>query len=317
MPCCLKHIPMILCVTPNPAVDRTLIVPQLNPGQVHRTTRTLVAAGGKGLNVARASRILGGDPLCMGFLGGHSGRLVAELAEREGLRSAWTWTGAETRTCVIVVDEHAGDATVFNENGPRVSAADWAALSAEVRRESASAEIVCLSGSLPPGSPMASFAGLLSELCAAGKQVWVDTGSAALSTALSVAGLNLKVNAHEAGAILNQDVESAEAAFSVARALQARGANRVVITLGQAGAILVMSEGMWHAQSPAIQAVSSVGSGDAFLAGFVVALAKKQPSSEALRWAVAAGAANALSAGGGQFSAGDFNSLLARISLSS
>jgi fructose-1-phosphate kinase PfkB-like protein len=99
--------------------------------------------------------------------------------------------------------------------------------------------------------------------------------------------------------------------------LQARGAKRVVITLGQAGAVLVTSEGVWRAQPPAIQAVSSVGSGDAFLAGFVAALAKKQPSPEALRWAAAAGAANALSAGGGQFSVGDFNSLLARTSLSS
>jgi 1-phosphofructokinase family hexose kinase len=307
---------MILCITPNPAVDRTLIVPQLNPGQVHRATRTLVAAGGKGLNVARASRILGGDPLCMGFLGGHSGRLVAELAGREGLRSAWTWTEAETRTCVIVVDELAGDATVFNENGPLVNAADWAALSAEVRRESASAEIVCLSGSLPPGSPVASLAGLLRELCAAGEQVWVDTSGTALSTALSVAGLNLKVNAYEAGAILNRNVDSVEAAFSAARALQERGANQVVITLGQAGAILVMLEGVWHAQPPTIRVMSSVGSGDSFLAGLVVAAAEKQPPPEALRWAVAAGTANALSAGGGQFSLGDFRSLLAQTSLS-
>jgi fructose-1-phosphate kinase PfkB-like protein len=72
---------MILCLTPNPAIDRTLVVPNLTLGKVHRASETIVAAGGKGLNVARAIRLLGGESCCMGFAGGHSGHLFADLAQ--------------------------------------------------------------------------------------------------------------------------------------------------------------------------------------------------------------------------------------------
>ena len=81
---------MILCVTSNPAIDRTLLVDALRVGEVHRAQKTLIAAGGKGLNVARTIHALGGSPFCMGLLGGHTGNLLAELAEREGLSAYWT-----------------------------------------------------------------------------------------------------------------------------------------------------------------------------------------------------------------------------------
>ncbi len=76
---------MILCITPNPAIDRTLIVPNLALGKIHRAQQLIVAAGGKGLNVARAVRTLGGESLCMGFAGGHPGHLLADLAQNEGI----------------------------------------------------------------------------------------------------------------------------------------------------------------------------------------------------------------------------------------
>src|SRR5512138_1568438 len=94
---------MILCLTPNPAIDRTLLLPGLTAGNVHRAETVIVVAGGKGLNVARVIRTLGGEPLCMGFTGGHAGRLLADLAQNEGLNSCWTWTDSETRTCAIFI----------------------------------------------------------------------------------------------------------------------------------------------------------------------------------------------------------------------
>ena len=91
---------MILCLTPNPAVDRTLYVNPLKLGEVHRAEKVLFAAGGKGLNVARTIRTLGGDPLCMGPIGGHTGKLLADLAGQEGLSAEWTYVRNETRTCI-------------------------------------------------------------------------------------------------------------------------------------------------------------------------------------------------------------------------
>jgi len=302
---------VILCVTPNPAVDRTLLVPGLRPGEVHRAAQTIVAAGGKGLNAARAMRALGGDPVCAGFLGGHSGRLLAELAEHESLRCVWTWIEGETRTCVIVVDPEDGEATVINEPGPAVAADDWARLQADVLRASARADCVCLSGSLPPGASPNMLADLLRALRAAGQHVWVDMSGAALRAALTVEEVGLKVNSAEVGAVLDRAVAGVEAACEAACALRQRGAGPVVLTLGELGAVMATDSGAWWARPPAVNVLSAVGSGDVFLAGLVTALAANASPAEALRQAVAAGAANALSAGGGRFALDDFQALLA------
>lgn len=299
---------MILCVTPNPAIDRTLMVSKLQPGDVHRATESLVVAGGKGLNVARAIRTLGGEPLCAGFLGGHSGRLLAELAEREGLPGVWTWMEGETRTCVIVVDDEG--ATVINETGPTVSAEDWKCLHTEVM--ATRAEVVCLSGSLPPGSPPDSLVALTRALCSAGKAVWVDTSGLALRSVIG-SGSNIKVNGDEAGAALGMEVLTIEEAITAARRMRAQGANSVVVTLGSLGAVMVTRQGEWFAPAPSLPTVNPVGSGDSFLAGLVVALTASRPPHEALRWAVAAGAANATSTGGGRFTRMEFEEVLRRI----
>jgi fructose-1-phosphate kinase PfkB-like protein len=179
---------MILCITPNPAIDRTLIVPGLTLSTVHRARKNIVPAGGKGLNVARVIRTLGGEPLCMGFAGGHSGQLLADLAQKDGLPSAWT--DLETRTCTILVAEE-GDATVINEPGPAVTNMEWKRLQQDVREQASSAKFACLSGSLPPDSSMESFHELLSILTSEGKKVWVDTSGLPLRAALMQPNLSI------------------------------------------------------------------------------------------------------------------------------
>jgi 1-phosphofructokinase family hexose kinase len=306
---------MILCVTLNPAIDRTLIVPNLRHGEVNRAERALVAAGGKGINVARAARTLGAEVLCAGFLGGHSGRLVADLAEREGLRGAWTWIDGETRTCVITADPHGGDVTVINEPGPAVAPADWARLTHQIASDQAAARYVCLSGSLPPNSAPGSFAALLRALLGAGQRVWVDSSGAGLEAALAVGAVGVKVNGAEAGQILGRSIAQPGEALAAARELRQRTGTEVVLTLGERGAVLLSDTGGWHARPPAVQVVSAVGSGDSFLAGLVTALASGLPEPESLRYAVAAGAANALSVGGGLLNRDDVDAILARTSL--
>ncbi len=122
----------IVCVTPNPALDRTLTVPDLQLGAVMRTTEARVAAGGKGVNVARALSALGTGACCMGPVGGASGKILADLAAAEGLDADWTWCEVETRSCTILVDPAARRATVINEAGPRLSAGDWKRLCTDV-----------------------------------------------------------------------------------------------------------------------------------------------------------------------------------------
>src|SRR5512145_476229 len=273
---------MILCITPNPAVDRTLILPRLNPGEVHRAERVIVAAGGKGLNVARAIHTLGGKPMCMGFAGGHAGRLLAELAQMEGLNSSWTWTNAETRSCTILISD-TGDATLINEPGLPVSAADWRQLQADVKKQVSAAGLVCLSGSLPPDSSSEDLQGLLNILAESGKPVWVDTSGMTLRTALAYPNICIKVNGNEIGEALGFDVNDVPSSKRALIELEKRRHCAALITLGSKGALLATHEGRWHARGPRVPVVSTVGSGDSFLGGLVNALDQEKGWSEALR----------------------------------
>ena len=305
---------MILCLTPNPAIDRTLVVPNLTLGKVHRASETIVAAGGKGLNVARAIRLLGGESFCMGFAGGHSGHLLADLAQEEGQNALWTWTHSETRTCTIFVSRE-GDATEVDEPGQPVSPAGWEQLRLDVKKHVSQFELACISGSLPPESSMDDLHKLLSMLVETGKQIWVDTSGTALSSILNFRGLCIKVNGNEIGKSLGFDVTDIPSAQRALTILRDGGQSTCAVTLGAAGALLVTEEGRWVARSPRVRAISSVGSGDSFLGGLLHALDQKRDWTEALRDAVAAGAANTLSPGGARFTLQEFEEIRGQVEI--
>jgi len=312
----------LLCVNPNVSIDRTLVVPGFAAGRVWRAQAVLAVCGGKGLNVARVARRLGRDALCCGFLGGPTGRVAAALAEQEGLAARWTRIGGDSRTCVMIVDGR-GEATVINEPGPPVTAADWQRLSADVRVEAARAAAICLCGSLPPGVPAGGVAALVRDLAAAERPVWVDTSGSALAEAVGAVAphsglrVGLKVNASEAGDLLGRPVpeDDPRAAAAAADALRRRGPATVAVTLGAAGAVLVDGEGAWAARAPAVAAVSAVGSGDAFLAGLATALLDGLRAPEAVRRAAACGAANAVQVGGGQVDPADVDRFAAQVTV--
>ena len=305
---------MILCVTPNPAIDRTLLVPRLRPGEVHRATRAIVAAGGKGLNVARGVKILGGRPLAMGLLGGHSGRLLADLATADGLAVRWTLFDGETRTSVIVVTE-AGDATVINEPGPVLTPADWSRFVDDVTTQARQADVVCLCGSLPRGVPADAPTDLIQGVVATRRPLWVDTSGQWLRRAISACPMGLKVNSIEAGEALGMVIDGPETAMVAAGRLREKRVRMVALTLGRQGAVLVDEANRYYARPPAVTAVSNAGSGDCFLAGLLTALTTGRPPAQALCWAVAAGAANTLAPGGGRFAWADFQRILAQVIL--
>lgn len=305
---------MIVTITPNPAIDRTLTMPRLEVGGIHRATRSLIAAGGKGLNVARAIRQVGGYGLAMGLVGGHSGRWLAQLAAREGIPTAWTWIAGESRTCTMVVSE-GNDATVFNENGPTVTAAEWETLIADVLTQTPPDAVIALCGSLPPGVPSSAPADLIMTVQATGRRVWVDGSGNALRTALTAMPYGIKINRHEAAETTQMPVTTPADALQVAIALRERGISQVVITLGAEGAILVNPQGVYHALPPTVEIVSTVGSGDAFLGGLLLALERGNAPVVALRHAVATGTANAMRVGGGMVDLEGIGQLLEQVSV--
>ena len=325
---------MIICVTPNVAVDRTYVVPSIQWGTVLRSNRTLVAAGGKGLNVARAITVLGDEPLVMGILGGRSGELVAELAAKEELMAQWSWASGDTRNCAILVGEDGSPETVINDRGGKISITEWLQFVQDIvavikghsdhppfddnqpnqgSRASGSANVVCVCGSLPPGAPPQSPADLIEAVMATGTPVWVDASGPTLRHAVEAQPFGLKINDEEAGRLLKRQLVYLDDAHGAARTIRQLGIAYVIITLGARGAVLHSPNGEYHLRAPYVEASSAVGSGDAFLGGFLVANTRGSTDQLALAWAVAAGAANTLIPGGGLFARADFDDLLAEL----
>ena len=145
--------------------------------------------------------------------------------------------------------------------------------------------------------------------------MWVDTSNAPLHATLPIRGITIKINGDEAGEILGKTVNTPELAVSAALEFQQRGTGNVVITLGKDGAVMVDSTGHWWAKPPVIRVKDPIGSGDSFLAGLVTAVANGETADVALKHAVAAGAANATTVGGGDFPLETFNQILAHTTI--
>ena len=307
----------IICVTPNAALDRTMVVPDFAIGHISRIGKAVAVPGGKGLNVMRAVRILGGQPLAMGLLGGHTGRMVAAMVADDGYEAAWTSFAGETRACTIIANQD-GVSTVINESG-QIAPSDWLALSDDICREAERGDLsaICLCGSLPLGAPSDAPFALIARLKRNGARVWVDSSKSALVNAIAAKPYAIKVNRDELAAALGKRLRATQEIISAARSLTNDGIELVVVSLGAEGALLLGQAGAFKATPPAIQTVDPIASGDCLHAGIVTALADGRGFGEALRRGVAAGTVNALYAGGAQFPYAHFQAVLRETRLES
>lgn len=291
----------IVCVTPNAALDRTMVVPDFAIGHISRIDNSIAVPGGKGLNVLRAVKILGGEPLAMGLLGGHTGRMVAAMVEEDGYQAEWTFFAGETRTCTIIANQD-GVSTVINESG-LIAPSDWSALADDICRVAQRADVnsICLCGSLPLGAPVDAPFDLVTELTRQGARVWVDSSGQALENAILAKPYAIKVNRDELAAALGTSLCATREIVSAARRLIDDSIQVVVASLGAEGALLLSEARAIKATPPVIQPVDPIASGDCLHAGLVTALAQGCDLDEALRRGVAAGTVNAMYAGGAQF----------------
>ena len=313
---------MIVTVTLNAALDRTLVAPGFAPGQSRTADRGLNLGGGKGLNVARAVRCLECPVLALGFAGGFTGEAIRRALDAEGLPHDLTPIRGESRTCTAIVDPESGVATEINEPGAAVSEDEMRAFLASFDRALNRARLVALSGSLPEGIPEDFYAQLIVRARAAGVPCFLDTRGSALRAGMNAAPLLAKPNQHEAAGLLGEAFDPEDSAF-VRRALPQPGPTLLAITLGPDGAVLHSRTGAWRARPPVVRPVDTVGAGDSFVAGLAAALvlagegrpledAVTQPAvlEEMLRLATATAVANTLTIGAGRCDRADIARLL-------
>jgi 1-phosphofructokinase family hexose kinase len=305
---------MTLIVCPNLAIDRVIALTSLQPGTTLRARLLAQQAGGKGANVLRALRTLGGNGLLAGFVAGASGRLIAELAAADGLATELIASAGETRVSTVVLSD-SGPATRFFEYGPEIGATEEQALSVAITRHTASsAEWAVVNGAAQPGSSDGFYGALCRSLRAAGYRVMVDATGAQLTGALRERPDFVKVNRVEAATALEDlrpgQTPAAEAARESGLAAEAlalcerlvrAGAQGAVVTFGAAGAAGLIGGRFWLVATPPVTVINTTGSGDCFAAALLLGLERSDPLEQTLATAAGVGAANAADAVTGRF----------------
>lgn len=282
---------MIVTVTANPSVDRTIEVERLVAGEVQRAVSGRVDAGGKGVNVARALTANGHKATAVVVCGGAEGAHLRALLEDTADLQVRVVEISEALRSNITVVEADGTTTKLNEAGPTLSAGELEALAAATVAavETASADWTVLSGSLPPGCPAGWYADLIARLRRTGCQVALDSSGPALAEAVPARPDLMKPNREELAELTGRPILTAGDAASAARELLEKGVRAVLVSLGADGAVLAEASGCWHATAPTVTTRSSVGAGDALLAGFLASGADGSPAlAEAVAWGSAA-----------------------------
>ena len=303
---------MITVVGINTAIDHLMRVDALHLGEVNRTVHEQVLPGGKGLHVAQTIAALGESVQLIGLIDAAHRNLTARRMSERGVLFHGVEIDAPLRHCIALQDAD-GRITEVLGQGPQLGERDRAALQRAFRLALAESDLVILSGSLPRGLTTDTYAELAQQVHAAGKRCLVDASGEVLRQAVAAQPFLLKPNRDEAEALFGRSVGDLAAAVTALRELAARGVAMPVLSLGAQGALGMDESGVWHAAVELEQVRNTVGSGDCFLAGMAVAIRRREPLREALRLAVACGAANAMDVETGYVRPDQVEALLGRV----
>lgn len=295
---------MIVTVTVNAALDRTLTVPVFNIGYRHRSSDVLTLAGGKGINVARALKTLDVPVVATGLAGGRTGTRIIEELTSEAILNDFVRIAAESRTSTAVVDPTAGTYTEINEWGPEVTPVELDTLLEKLHYLVRGADFVVLAGSLPRKVPTSFYADATRDLMRRDVRVVLDSEGEPLRLGVESGPFLVSPNQREAEQLVGQELEDDGDFLMALDAIAEMGARNVLITLDN-GCFALLRFGRktvrLRALAPQVEAVSAVGAGDVLLAQFLAAVGDEQAPEEAVRLAVAAGTASVREIGAGRF----------------
>ena len=281
----------VVTVTLNPAIDLTVAVEKLEIGAVQRAVSAQSNVGGKGVNVAGCLADWGVAVTATGVLGRRNDDGFVEFFEDKQIRDRFVRAPGETRTNIKIAELGSGETTDVNLPGIAVDRTLVDAVWAAALRDLDAGAPVVLAGSLPEAMPVATWAEMVADLAAAGARVVLDTSGAPLEAALAdgVARLPfaIKPNRVELEAMLGRTLPTLDDLVAAARALVARGIGLVVVSRGAEGALFVDATGALSARLPAKTVLSTVGAGDAMVAGMVAALIENAPLERIARLSVA------------------------------
>lgn len=287
---------MILCISANPGLDRRVRIGAFSPGEVNRAEKSEIFPGGKAAHVAMAARALGLETTWFAFLGGAIGKQCAAEMQQLGINVAFVQTQASTRVNLEIIED-SGRVTELLEPGGTPTSSECE----QMRRTFSEGlhvkwkkALVVISGSLPQGVSPDFYNALIEEAHAAECKVFVDTSGDALRYSLQSNPDLVKPNRNEAEALLQRPVRTIEEAQSAVAELISLGAQSAAVTLGSEGILWQENKDgeIWAAHPPKLRAMSTVGCGDATLAGFAYGFEQGWHGEDVIRFAASCGAAN-------------------------
>jgi 1-phosphofructokinase family hexose kinase len=309
---------MIISVTFNAAIDKTLAVPNFRIGRRHRSTEQRTMAGGKGVNVARALKTLGQPVIATGFAGGVTGTRISEQLTAEAILSDFVRINEESRTSTAVIDPTSGDQTEINERGPRVSESEVSLFRDKLLYLAKGADICVFAGSLPRGLDNQIYADLVSELTTLGVTTVVDAEGEPMELALRAGPDLVAPNAIEAEELVGQEFRDEQDHIYALYGLCELGAREAIITHAEGCYALVgrnHERCLYRVRTEPLEPVSAIGAGDAFLAGYLAARYSGRGYEDSLRFGVACGAESTQHFGAGELDPGEVDRIESEVLL--
>jgi 1-phosphofructokinase family hexose kinase len=310
---------MIITVTLNAAIDKSLSVPNFRLGRRHRTVEQRTIAGGKGVNIARTLKSLGQPVIATGFAGGATGTHIVEQLTEEAILNDFVRIREESRTNTSVLDPTTGEQTEINERGPSVSEKEIELFRDKLVYLARGAAIVVFAGSLPPGVSPDLYATLIGELECRDVTTVVDTDGEPLRQAVRAEPDLVSPNELEAEELVGHEFAGEEERARVVGEIVALGPREAIMTLPDGCFAQVLVDGQPRLKRARIEPrepVAKSGSGDAFLAGYLAARYEGRAPDQCLRFGVACGAESTGRLGAGLIDPRDARRLMGDVELS-
>jgi tagatose 6-phosphate kinase len=291
--------------------------------EVNRAVDVHESATGKSVNAARVLKMLGQEPIALGFLGGDTGQALRRDCDARGIRHSFVDVASPTRLCVTVIDRSTRHATELVQESNPVTPAEVEKLirklAEQLAKEAgglAAPSMLLLSGSLAPGVPAEFYRQCIELANAAGWRTVIDAAGEPLALALAARPFLVKPNRAELSRTVNLPIENDGQLRDAIRQLTSAGIAWVVVTLGKDGAVVSDGQQFWRLSSPRVETFSAIGSGDSFAAGLVAGIMRGLTVPEATKLAIACGAANALTPMPAIFDIADVERLIADVTVS-
>ena len=304
---------MIYTITLNPALDHYVEVDDLFVEDANRVRSEGLYAGGKGIDVSRAIRHLGGDSMALGFIGGHNGRVMVDLLKAEGVTCYFTPIAQETRRDIIVSNRRRGTQTLLHARGPSITAEEWRAFLTHLRLLELRDAYVVLGGSLPRGIPIDAYRQIVTLVQRRGAKAVLDADGVCLRAGLKAGPFAVKPNLHELRRATGRPLRTEDETLAAATALNRAGVKIVMVSRGSQGLLVVSRTERYRAIPPRVKVRSTVGAGDSTVAGFVFRHAGGKTVEDCVRFATAAGTAATLAPGNQLCRLRDVQRLLPRV----